>query len=467
MTQIPILNGIYTDDAADFRTSYPINMVPVPKQQGLSAGYLRPSDGIVELGTGPGIDRGGINWNGVCYRVMGTKLVSISESGVTTTIGDVGGSGQVTFDYSFDYLGIASSGKLYLYNGISLAQNTDPDLGNVVDFIWIDGYFMTTDGTSIIVTELTDPFSVNPLKYGSSEVDPDSIKALKKIKDEAYAVNRYTIEVFDNIGGDFFPFQRIDGAQIDKGSIGTHSVCIYEDALVFIGSGRNEAPSVYLATGGQAPKISTREIDQLLESYSETQLSNSVLEVRGNKGHSHLWIRLPDRTIVYDYAASKVLEKPVWHTLISSLEGFQKYRAQNLVWCYDKWLCGDPFSSSHGYLTDKISTQYGNDARWEFGTIIIYNQSNSAIMHQLELVSLPGRIALGSEPTISTSYSVDGVNWSQEKYKSIGKIGDRTKRIVWLNQGWLRNWRIQRFRGDSQAFISFARLEATIEPLSV
>ena len=56
---IPILNGIYTDDAADFRTSYPINMVPVPKQQGISAGYLRPADGIVELGTGPGIDRGG------------------------------------------------------------------------------------------------------------------------------------------------------------------------------------------------------------------------------------------------------------------------------------------------------------------------------------------------------------------------------------------------------------------------
>ena len=45
--QIPILNGIYTDNDSDFRTSYPRNMIPVPKAQGMSAGYLRPADGIV------------------------------------------------------------------------------------------------------------------------------------------------------------------------------------------------------------------------------------------------------------------------------------------------------------------------------------------------------------------------------------------------------------------------------------
>jgi hypothetical protein len=64
--QIPILNGIYADAAPDFRTSYPKNLVPVPKQTGISAGYLRPADGVVEAGTGPGVGRGGINWNGVC-----------------------------------------------------------------------------------------------------------------------------------------------------------------------------------------------------------------------------------------------------------------------------------------------------------------------------------------------------------------------------------------------------------------
>ncbi len=56
--QIPILNGIYTDNGPDLRTSYPVNMVPVPKQSGISNGFLRPGDGIVANGSGPGVDRG-------------------------------------------------------------------------------------------------------------------------------------------------------------------------------------------------------------------------------------------------------------------------------------------------------------------------------------------------------------------------------------------------------------------------
>jgi len=104
--QISILNGIYTDNGPDFRTSYPVNMVPVPKNSGISTGYLRPGDGLVANGSGPGIDRGGINWQDECYRVMGTKLVSVASNGTVTVLGDVGGpvNTLVTFDYSFDLL---------------------------------------------------------------------------------------------------------------------------------------------------------------------------------------------------------------------------------------------------------------------------------------------------------------------------------------------------------------------------
>ena len=170
--QIPILNGIYTDTAGDFRVEYPRNMIPVIMKSGISEAYIRPADGIIGLGTGPGVDRGAIEWNGLLYRVMGTKLVSISSTNVVTVIGDVGGTGQVSFDYSFDYLAIASGGKLFLYRtSTGLQQVTDPDLGTVVDVVWVDGYFMTTDGEFLIVTELNNPFAVNPLKYGSAEAD--------------------------------------------------------------------------------------------------------------------------------------------------------------------------------------------------------------------------------------------------------------------------------------------------------
>ena len=465
--QIPIVNGVYTDNGPDLRTSYPVNMVPTPKKQGVSNGYLRPGDGIVANGSGPGVDRGGINWNGVCYRVMGTKLVTVASNGAVTVLGDVGGpvNTLVTMDYSFDRLAIASGGRLYYWNG-ALTQVTDPDLGIVLDVVWVDGYFMTTDGTSLIVTDLTDPTQVNPLKYGSSEVDPDPVVALLKLRNEVYALNRNTIEVFDNVGGDFFPFQRIDGAQVQKGVIGTFGCCVFIETVAFLGSGRNEEPGIYLGANATAQKISTQEIDQLLLNYTEAQLATVKLEARNDRAHQHLYVHLPDRTIVYDAAASAELGDQVWFTLTTSTVGFSQYRARNLVWAYDKWLIGDPQSNAIGYLVDNIGTHWGQIVRWEFGTLIVYNESNGAIFNELELVSLTGRVALGVDPIITTSYSVDGVAWSQDRPLRVGTTGNTTKRLAWFQQGHMRNWRIQRFRGDSQAHLSFVRLEAQIEPLA-
>lgn len=463
--QIPVLSGAYSDPDADFRTSYPVNLIPVPKDNGISKGYLRPADGIVETGEGPGTDRGGINWNGTYYRVMGTKLVTISSTNVITVIGDVSGVGQVTMDYSFDRLAITSSGRLFYLTGSTLTQVTDPDLGVALTVVWIDGYFMTTDGENLVVTELNDPMAVNPLKYGSSEADPDPIVALLKVQNEVYALNRYTIELFDNVGGDLFPFQRVESAQIQKGAIGTHCCCVFSDAVAFVGSGRNEAPGIYIGSNSQATKISTREIDQILEGYTEAQLGSSVMEARIDKGHQHLLLHLPDRTIVYDLSGSAAVQQPLWFYLTSSLADFSTYRARNLVWIFDAWQCADPTTSKLGRLTDSISTHYDEMVRWEFGTTIVYNESRGAIFHQLELVCLTGRIALGKNPTISTSYSLDGEVWSQQKHIYVGKIGDRNKRVVWFQQGFMRNWRIQRFQGNSDAHISIARLEAQMEPL--
>jgi hypothetical protein len=440
--------------------------MPVPKKTGISNGFLRPGEGIVANGTGPGINRCGINWDGVCYRVMGTKLVSVASNGSVTVLGDVGTGGLVSMDYSFDRLAITSGGRLYYWDKTTLTQVTDPDLGVALDVVWVDGYFMTTDGEFLIVTELTDPTQVNPLKYGSSEVDPDPVVALLKLRNEVYALNRYTIEVFDNIGGEFFPFQRIEGAQITKGVIGTKACCVFLETIAFMGGGRNEAPGIYLGANATAQKISTQEIDEILLQYTEAQLALVNLEARSDRNHRYLYVNLPDRTLVYDAAASEALGEQVWFTLTTALAGFSKYLACSYVWAYDKWLIADPTSNAIGYLDDTISTHWGQNVRWEFGTNIVYNEGNGAIFNELELVALPGRVALGIDPIITTSYSLDGLSWSQDRPIRVGTTGNTRKRLVWFQQGHMRNWRIQRFRGDTQAHMSFARLEAQLEPLA-
>lgn len=466
--KIPILSGIFTDNDPSVRTAYPLNYIPVAKQSGVNDSYLRPADGITAFGDGPGADRGAINWNRGCYRVMGDQLVFVQSSGIVTNIGSVeGADALVSMDYSFDLLAIWSNNKLWYYDGSTITQVTDPNLGSVIDGIWIDGYFLSTDGEFIFNTTLADPTVVNALSYASSEIDPDPIVALLKLRNEAYALNRYTIEIFNNVGGSGFPFQRKEGAQIQKGCVGTHACCVYLESIAFVGSGRNEQPSVYLGRNSVANKVSTREIDDILSGYTENELKLIKVEARNDRSSQLLYIHLPNETLVYDGVASQMLGAPVWCRLSSSVDGTGQYLGYNMVYVYDKWIVGDPTGSRVGVLDNSISSHWDTKVRWEISTQMIYNESRGAIFHELELVTLPGRIALGDDPRLSTSYSVDGIVWSQDDYINAGKIGERTKRIQWRRQGNMSNFRIQRFRGDSDAHLSFLRLEAKLEPLYV
>jgi hypothetical protein len=466
--QINIMNGIYVDTTGELRTSYPRNFYPIPKQNGVSKSYLRPAEGLVAFASnGPGYDRGGINWSGLLYRVMGSKLVYIDQSGTINIIGEVGNDGlPVTMVYSFTRLAILSGKNLFYYDGSALTQVTDVNLGSNFDMIWVDGYFMLTDGNSLIVTNLGDPTTINPLKYGSAEADPDAINCLLKLRNAPAAVNRYTIELYQDAGGSLFPFQRIDGAEVTRGALGYKCACIFLEQIAFLGSGKNEPPAVYMAINGLSTKISTREIDTILQTYSETVLSKSVVEPRFDKSNAILYVHLQDRTLVYDYNASQAVQEPVWFTLDSGLGAYSQYRAQFLVWCYNQWNFGDPANFTIGTFSQSSGHAYGNEISWDFGTIMLYNAGNGAIVHELELISVTGAIAPGSKPTIWHTFSTDGVTWSVERPRSASRIGQRTARLNWLQCGNMRSFRIEKFRGTSSARIAPMALEARLEALN-
>lgn len=464
--QIPIVNGIYTDVTADYRTSYPLNLVPVPKQNGIANGYLRKADGIAMFcgADKGGIDRGGINWNGVCYRVIGSTLWRINEQGVCSAIGTVSGGEQCSFAYSFDRLGIASGGNLYYYKDNKLEKVTNANLGTVVDVEWIDGYFVTTDGEFIIQTELLDPTQVSPTKYGSSEADPDPITGLMKVRGELVVFNRYTIEVFSNTGGTGFTFARVDGAMMTKGLISTQGKCLFAQSFAFVGSGKNEPCSVYLGANGGLTKIATREIERIISEYSDTQLATITLEAKEQEMHQHLYLHLPDKTMVFDYAASQIMGQPIWFELSSSSSGKGAYRAINHVWCYNKWIVGDRFNSNVGVLSNRLSSHYGEPVAWQINTTFIYNGGQSGQVKSIELVGLTGRTKDIAEPQVFLSWTKDGLTWSNERMHRQGMRGQYEQRIIWLRAiGIFRQALGLKFRGCDDSLASFTAIELDVE----
>lgn len=478
--QIPLLGGVTTDAAADFRSSLPLNLVPVPKDTGISKGYLRTSDGMVEFANSihsDSNDRGAIDWDGISYRVIGDWLTRVNADGTIDYLGQVANDGgRVVIVNGFDRLAIAAAGRLYYWSPAlgGVLQVTDPDLGVVLDVVWLAGYFITTDGESIVVTELNDPFQVNPLKYGSSEAAPDPINGLLAIRNELHAVNRYTTEVFQNVGGDGFPFQRIDGAMIPKGSVGTHASSYFGEVMAFVGSGNSqEGISVYVGAAGQTAKVATREVETILAGYTDEQLADIVVEQRADKMHQLLYVHLPDKSVVYDAATSKALGEPQWFSLASGPNGDLPYRARNYVRSYGKWLFGDLQTQRIGFFEPRDAREFGVPVPWEFDAALLYNESRAFVTHSLELVRLPGRQAVSYlHPSPSTpasiflSWSADGLTWSAPRVSPYTVAGDYQKRTAWRNLGKAEQWRVYRLRGMNNPYPdAFVRLEAAIEGL--
>lgn len=464
MPQISLLSGITTDANADIRTTYPVNLIPVPKDSGVSKGYLRFAPGLTRLGTGPGLDRGAITMSDTCYRVMGGELVSVNAAGTVNRIGAIAGSEQIRMDYSTDHLCVVGGGNAYLCDS-AVTQITDSDIGSPIDVVWVDGYFLFTDGQYIYVTNLANPFTIDPTKYASSEIDPDRITGLLKFRNEVYVLNRYSIEVFDNIGGTGFPFSRVQGGLIPKGCVGPRAKILYGDSFAWVGSGRNEPCSVYLANGGSALKIATREVEARLAAYSEDELATALVEAKADRMHQHLIIHLPNETMVYDAAASVAMQEPVWFFLSTGVSGIQPWRARNAVWCYGRWIVGDTEDGRIGVIDESVVTQYNEIAGWQFDTMLLYHEGNGAQVHELELVGTTGRAPLGDEPTVFHSYTVDGQNWSTERQASMGRRGNTQHRVVFRRRGKMRNVRGERFRGANRTPISWLRLEAQLEGL--
>ena len=82
MTAVTLIKGdkVANGPETDYRDALPVNMYAVEKQILGAQGYLLNYPGLTQIGTGSGIDRGGIYNERFKdqYRVSGNKFISVS-----------------------------------------------------------------------------------------------------------------------------------------------------------------------------------------------------------------------------------------------------------------------------------------------------------------------------------------------------------------------------------------------------
>lgn len=463
MTQIPLLSGMGATESADIEHVYPRNLEAVSIESGISTGQFRSAMGASFYTEGPGADRGSVLWNNTHLRVMGTKLVSVQREAITV-LGDVGSDGAVAFASGIDRVAIRSGTNMFYWNGSTLVQVTDPDLGPCIDIAWFKGQFFSTDGNYIVALELADPTQVNPLKYGAADSSPDKITGLQVIRNELAATGSNTIEFFSYTGGSGFPLTVNDGATIPYGCVGASAKGRFSETFAFVGGGENQAVGAYVAGSGSAEKISTRGIDAMLA--TELNPAAIQIEVRKSLNEERLYIHLTNLTLVYLPSASAAAGIRVWYYANSGQMYEKPYRLRNALLVNGDWICGDTESAALGKLSETLASHFGETIGWGFQTQFLYNQAKGAIIHDIELVGLWGR-ATNVSSTAWWSYSLDGETWSMERGAILPKRGARTNRVAWRPHKRFSSYMTLRFRGDSDSLVGIAALEApNIEPLT-
>ena len=441
---LPIMRGDNIADNADYRDSLPVNYTVIMKPVRGANGYLRTHPGIRSFATGLGKDRAGY-WNerqSRLFRVSGQNLIQVEDNGTIVDLGAVTGTDRASMAHSFDSQSIVADGKWWLYDGTSLTQQTDTNLGTPIDHTWIDGFYFFTDGESLYHTSALDETQIDPLDFATSEFSPDPTLAVDRTSDNLVIVfNRYTTEWFRNVATDNFAFQRLQNKAIKCGVVGTHAETEMESQFYVLGGGREEDISVHILAGGAYQSIASKEVDEIIGSYTETELKDAVLETRVEGRESRfVMVRLPNHTLLYNKAvAEKLGADQAWTIVKSQIETDGAWRGVNGALKPDVgWLYGDTTTTDIGVLDFTIATQYDEPVETILYTPLVDLETMS--IDEIELDTIPGHQLSSDDVTCAISATTDGVTFGTEYWELYGEQYNYKTRFIMRRGGYVDNF---------------------------
>lgn len=461
-TAISLIKGDKVSSKTDYRDALPVNMTAVSRAILGANGYMLSHPGLTLHGTGSGVDRGGY-WNerqARHFRVSGTRLLDVDAIGSTTDLGEITGSERVAMAQSFNSQGFVSDGRFWRYDGSSLTEVTDTNLGNPIDITWINGYYFFTDGEFLFHTDIDDETSIDPLKFATSEFSPDPTLAVDRTSDnQVVAFNRYSTEYFVDQATDNFAFRRIEGKVIKCGVVGTHCETEIQGRFFIMGGGREEDVSIHALSAGTYQSIATREVDKLIAQYTEADLASAVLESRSQDQDQFLMVRLPNETLLCNIGLLQTLGKEYsWTIIKTGVIVDLKWRGVNGV--YDPripaWVYGDNQNANIGILDNEVATQYGDHVETILYTPLI--RLDGASIDKFEIDTIPGHQVDVSDVKAGISLTYDGLTYGQEWFALYGQPSSFNARFIQRRLGYVPDYFGAKIRTVSKERLSFGFL---------
>jgi hypothetical protein len=443
----PILGSAYVARSVNAADNRMVNLFPeIVPEGGKEPAFLQRAPGLKFLqtvGTGPIRGLWSHQTNGKDFYVAsGNEFYKLD--GINSTpqlIGAINGTGPVSIADNGTQLFIACNPTGYIYNETTGAFGPimDPDFPGAVAVAYLDGYFVFNEPNSqkIWVTSLLDGTSIDPLEFASAEGSPDGVVAVFVDHRELWVFGTDTTEVWYNSGNLDFPLDRIQGAFNELGCASPYSIAKMDNQIYWLGRDPRGQGMVYRASGYIGQRISTHAIEWQLQQYSD--ISDATGYTYQQDGHSFYVLNFPsaDTTWVFDVATG------AWHERASLTTGaFTRHRADNMCNFESNIIVGD-YENGNIYTFDlDVYADNGQPQKWLRSWRALPTGANTltrTVQHSLQLDCETGvglNTGQGSDAEVMLRWSDDGGHtWSNEHWKSMGKIGHYGKRTIWRRLG--------------------------------
>ncbi len=471
--------GSYQSRTLPFSAQRCVNLYAgIAQAVSLSEFALFRTPGVTQFtATNSGKGRGAIEMSGLYYTVSGTQLFEINKFGTALPKGTIAGEARVVMAHNGEKLVIVvPGGNSYEFNATTevLTQITDPDFRISDTVCFKDGFFIftATDSDIFFNSQLNDPLNYDPLDFGTAELAPDGIVGCHVNHDEVYILGERTTEVFQNVGGAGFPFQRIPGASFEKGAHSKYGTIQWEGFFYFIGGGSNEKTAIWIAGGTAQPqRISTDAIDHEIQLFARDEIANAfsftyTVDGASFVGFTFRSVNIPSRTFLYNVTAGRQSRRPIWFEQQTGVTD-NAWRIQSVVNVFSKLLVSDITDGRIGFLDQNLFTEYGAVIRWEKVTGPFAGDGSSLFLSELELTADSGRGTIGGQgidPVVTMEFSDDGGRvFSFGTERPLGKIGEFFRRTIWRRVGRIPAHRVFRFWGTDPTPVTLIKLEARAE----
>ncbi len=441
---VPIpLFGLGTVSKSPYVTAkYLQNLYAEQRPQGeksMLVAYGTPGENLfVDFGATP--CRGGLEFEpgNVCYVVHRGVLWEINNAAVMTNRGMLlTTTGRVSMAHNGTQVMIVDGTNGYIYNTATtvFAQITDGDFpANPTTVTFLAGRFVVSfQGSSrFYESDAYNGLSWDALRFANAETSPDPIVSMWSSNGQLIPLGDLTTEYWGLSGTLDFSFAPLQGTATEWGLAARWSIAKFDNTMACLIKNRMGQVMVAKLSGYLPEKISTPDLDSIINGYSATSDATAYSYMLG--GHPMYVISFPSagKSWLYDGSTG------FWSPLKSF--GSTRHNGEFALTLLGRTLVADSTDGKIYELTSTSLTDNGASIEREIVGETLASPDGSFI--EVDCLRLDMEVGVGlttgqgSNPQIGLSISRDnGKTWGPQMWRDMGKIGEYKTRVEWRRLG--------------------------------